>query len=163
MSKLVCVAKIQNAHGIKGHVKIKPYTENIEDFLNFKNILDANENIIKIKKTGISKDLIIAKIENIDTRNQSEILAGTELYVLRSDFPESKDEEFYHSDLIDIDVLNVDLEKIGTVKAIHNFGAGDIIEIAFTNVINNNMFLFNKENFPEVNLTKSYIILSSID
>jgi 16S rRNA processing protein RimM len=75
-------------------------------------------------------DYLIAALTGVTTREQAERLNGTELYVARDKLPETDEGEFYHADLIGLAAVDAAGATLGTVAAIHNFGAGDIIEIA---------------------------------
>ena len=71
----------------------------------------------------------IARLSGIDDRDAAEALKGERLYVPKSALPEAEDGAYYHADLIGLRVETAAGEKLGTVKAVHNFGAGDVIEI----------------------------------
>jgi 16S rRNA processing protein RimM len=159
MINKVLIAKIVAVHGIKGNLKVRPFTEKSDDIFSYKQICDANGNEYKLKLIGHYKDNIIVNINNINDRNDAEKLIGTDLYVARAEFTEAKDNEFYYSDLLGVEVLDMARNKIGTVKAVHNFGAGDILEINFIDDIKDNHILFNKENFPEVDIANKFIVL----
>lgn len=158
MEKNICIAKIINVHGIKGEVKIKTFTENSDDIFTYKKIYDIEGNIIQIKKKGTAKNCVIARINDVNNRNEAELLKGTELFIARADLPLPQDEEFYHEDLIGMDIKdNISLVTMGTITAIHNFGHGDIIEINFLIKRSNNFFPFTKEIFPEINLDSKFV------
>jgi 16S rRNA processing protein RimM len=158
MNKRICIAKIVNVHGIKGEVKIKTYTISDNDIFTFKAIYDEENNLYNIKKSGVSKGCIIARINDLKDRNESTKLVGKELFIEREELPEINDEEFYHSDLIGLDIVDLDRKRLGSVKAIHNFGNSDILEIEFTKSVNNNLFPFTREIFPEINIKENYVV-----
>ena len=128
--KLIKVANILDAHGIKGEVKLLSFVEN-PDFFKINSVLTdaAGTKIFAIKITGAVKNAIIVKIEGINDRNTAELLKNTELFAPSSALPPLADDEFYHSQLIGLEARSENGEKIGTVAAIHNYGAGDIVEI----------------------------------
>ena len=84
----------------------------------------------EIASVRAAKDHLVATFKGIATRNDAEKLNGIELYVPREKFPETDDGEYYHADLVGLAAVNAANEPLGRVVAIHNFGAGDIIEIA---------------------------------
>ncbi len=128
--KLIKVAAIVGAHGIKGEVKLRSFLENVDLFNDIGKFCDSTGNkIFSIKITGEVKDAIIAKIEGVNDRNSAELLKGTELFVPASSLPIPDDGEFYHSQLIGLEVRLENGKKIGKTTAIHNYGAGDIVEI----------------------------------
>jgi len=77
-----------------------------------------------------AKDHLVATLKGVTTRNESERLNGIELYVAREKLPATEADEYYHADLIGLAAVTATNEPLGEVIAIHNFGAGDIIEIA---------------------------------
>ncbi len=104
--------------------------------------------VIAIKPAG---DSAIVKFVEITDRSKAEALAGSELYVARSALPEPQDEdEFYHHDLIGLTANRMTGETIGTVIAVHNFGAGDILEI--DGAKGPVMVIFEIRNVPKVDL-----------
>jgi 16S rRNA processing protein RimM len=77
-----------------------------------------------------AKGHLVATLKGVTTRNEAERLNGLELYVAREKLPATDDDEYYHADLIGLAAVTAADEPLGKVVAIHNFGAGDIIEIA---------------------------------
>jgi 16S rRNA processing protein RimM len=84
----------------------------------------------EIKALRPAKDHFVARLAGIDDRNAAELLTGLKLYVSRERLPPVEDEEtFYHADLIGLAAVTPEGAPLGTVTAIHNFGAGDLVEI----------------------------------
>ena len=112
-------------------MKIKSFTENPEDVAAYGPLKDASgKTTFDLKIVGLSKGLPVARIKGISDRNAAEALKGTELYVPRSRLPETEEEEeYYHADLIGLPVFFQDGEKFGTILRLHDFGAGDMLEI----------------------------------
>lgn len=128
--KLIKIAVITGAHGIKGEVKLRLLIENQDFFSHTTNISDSSgTKFFKIVTTGRIKDQFIARIEGINSRNEAEMLRNTELFAKEADFPELEDDEFYHNQLIGLEARLESGETIGKVAAIYNYGAGDIVEI----------------------------------
>ena len=83
--------------------------------------------ILAIRPQGT---VVVARLKGVDDRSAAEALNGTELFIERATLPEElEEEEFYHADLVGMDVLDERGERIGKVSAVQNFGAGDILEI----------------------------------
>jgi 16S rRNA processing protein RimM len=127
----ICVARIGAAHGVRGAVKLWTFTEDplavkrygplsTKDGARQFEVADARE----------AKDHLVATLKGVTTRDAAERLNGIELYVARDRLPAPDEGEYYHADLIGLDAVTAANEPIGRVIAIHNFGAGDIIEIA---------------------------------
>lgn len=172
MTKKILVAKIISAFGIKGEVKIMSYCDNplqIEKY----NLSDAKGNSLKVKISNKNKAVIgtnaaneavlIAKIEGVNDRNESEKLRGVEIFADRKDFAKTSKDEFYYVDLIGLDVVDMNSKKIGKVLNVFDHGAGGVIEIEFSegslpkNYEKIDNFSFKNEIFPEVNLEENFI------
>ena len=131
MPSQICVARIGAAHGVRGAVKLWTFTE---DPLAVKHYgpLSTKDGARQFEVTHVreAKDHLVATLKGVATREDAERLNGIELYIARDKLPETDEDEYYHADLIGLAAVNAANEAIGRVIAIHNFGAGDIIEIA---------------------------------
>ena len=131
MPEKVCVARIGAAHGVRGAVKLWTFTEDpfaVKDYgpLSTKDGLKHFE----VASAREAKDHLVATFKGVTTRDEAERLNGIELYIPRERLPATEDDEYYHADLIGLDAVTTADEPLGRVIAIHNFGAGNIIEIA---------------------------------
>ena len=131
MAAPICVARIGAAHGVRGAVKLWTFTE---DPLAVKAYgpLTTRDGARQFEVTHVreAKDHLVATFKGVASREDAERLNGIELYIAREKLPETDDDEYYHADLIGLAAVNAANEPLGRVVAIHNFGAGDIIEIA---------------------------------
>lgn len=151
LDKLILMGVISGAHGIKGDLIIKSFMENTQEINNLKILdRDLNEIAIKYVRNG-TNGTTICRIVGCNSRNQAESLIKTELYCLRTDMTEPKDEEFYFEDLVGLKVLDLNNREIATITGVFNYGAGDIIEMEL--IANNKkiMLPFTKEYFPTIN------------
>jgi 16S rRNA processing protein RimM len=127
----ICVARIGAAHGVRGAVKLWTFTE---DPLAVKHYgpLTTRDGARQFEVTHVreAKDHLVATLKGVASREDAERLNGIELYIAREKLPDTDDDEYYHADLIGLNAVNAANEPLGRVVAIHNFGAGDIIEIA---------------------------------
>src|SRR5215510_3297335 len=131
MSAPICVARIGAAHGVRGAVRLWTFTEDpyaVKDY----GPLSTKDGARQFEVTHVreAKDHLVATLKGIATREDAERLNGLELYVSRDKLPETDEDEYYHADLIGLAAVNAANDPLGRVIAIHNFGAGDIIEIA---------------------------------
>ncbi len=158
--KLIKVANILDAHGIKGEVKLLSFVEN-PDFFKKNSVLTnaAGKKTFTIKVTGTVKNTIIVKIEGVDDRNTAELLKNTELFAPSSALPPLNDDEFYHSQLIGLEARSENGKKIGTIAAIHNYGAGDIVEIT-TISGESEMLPLTAPWVCEINIKQSFITVA---
>jgi len=127
----ICVARIGAAHGVRGAVKLWTFTEDpfaVKDY----GPLMTKDGARQFEVTHVreAKDHLVATLKGIATRDDAERLNGVELYIARENLPETDEDEYYHADLIGLAAVNAADQPLGRVIAIHNFGAGDIIEIA---------------------------------
>ncbi len=127
---LTCVAIIVGAHGVHGAVKVKSFTQNPEDFSIYGPLLGEDGEIVLTPKNPrpINKAFTMRSPE-ITTREQAMALKGTQLFVPRSVLPEPEEDDFYYADLIGLEVKSTDGKRIGTIRSVHDFGAGDMLEI----------------------------------
>lgn len=129
-TNLVCIARIKGAFGVKGEVKIISFTEHAQDCFAYGPLLGANaEALLTPLKHRAVKDGFAVVCEEVKTPEQANALRGTELFIAASNLPEPDEDEFYYSDLVGMQVKTVDGKTAGKILAVHNFGAGDILEI----------------------------------
>ncbi|MEQ8966285.1 MAG: ribosome maturation factor RimM [Azospirillaceae bacterium] len=128
----VCVGAITGPHGVRGLVKIKAFTETPEGVTAYGPPGDeAGRRIFDITLQSRAKDQWIARVKGVEDRDAAEALAGTRLYVDRAALPPPEQEDtFYHADLIGLAAVAPDGRTLGTVRAVWDFGAGDVVEIA---------------------------------
>ncbi|MBN8983211.1 MAG: 16S rRNA processing protein RimM, partial [Rhizobiales bacterium] len=126
-----CIARIGAAHGVRGAVKLWTFTEDPFAVLDYGPLSTKDGGRrFEVSNAREAKDHLVATLQGVTTRNDAEKLNGIELYVPREKLPPAEDGEYYHVDLIDLAAVSMDGAPIGRVVAIHNFGAGDVIEIA---------------------------------
>ena len=127
----MCVAAVASAHGIRGALRIKTFTETPEDVAAYGPVFDqVGQRLFSLDVIGPAKGGVIAKAEGINDRNAAEALRGTKLFVPRQALPDPDDEdEFYYSDLEGLDAFQSDGVLVGVVKRVVNHGAGDLLEI----------------------------------
>lgn len=127
MTKPVTLAAIIGAHGVAGEVRLKLFGEGVPALAHHKSFNDGTLTLVKVRDDG--KGGAIARIAECTSRGDAEKLRGTTLNVPRDTLPPLAEGEFYHADLLGLPVLTDAGETVGTVLAIENFGATDIIEI----------------------------------
>jgi 16S rRNA processing protein RimM len=116
---------------VRGEVRLWTFTEDPRAVLHYGPLTTRDgARQFEVAKAREAKDHLVATIKGITDRNAAEKLNGLELYIARDQLPEPDDDEYYHADLIGLAAETTSGEPLGRVLAIHNFGAGDIIEIA---------------------------------
>jgi 16S rRNA processing protein RimM len=127
----ICVARIGAPHGVRGAVKLWTFTEDPLAVKRYGPLLTKDgTRQFEVTSAREAKGHLVATLKGIATREDAERLNGIELYVAREKLPATDEDEYYHADLIGLAAVNAANEPLGRVIAIHNFGAGDIIEIA---------------------------------
>ena len=131
MPAQICVARIGAAHGVRGAVKLWTFTEDPLAIKRYGPLTTKDgARQFEIANVREAKDHLVATFKGVASRNDAEKLNGIELYVPRENLPATDDDEYYHADLIGLAAVTSTDQPLGCVVAIHNFGAGDIIEIA---------------------------------
>ena len=160
----LCIGVITSVNGVKGYVKIRSFTENSRDIVAFKTIFDNNtNNQFKIKLISAKKDYIIAAIEGISSRNEAEKLRNTKLYISRDELPKLSDKQFYHADLIGMNVITTENINVGSVINLLNFGAGDILEIHSASTGKTIFYPFNNQFIKSINTPQKVIQVEALE
>ncbi len=129
-SRRICVGVITGAHGVRGAVRIKSFTAEPGDVARYGALDDeSGERRFKLRLIGSAKGVVIAKLAGIEDRDRAEALRGLRLYLSRDALPPPGEEEYYHADLIGLEAALTDGSLLGRVCAVHDFGAGDTLEI----------------------------------
>jgi 16S rRNA processing protein RimM len=129
-AKRICVGIITGAHGIQGAVRVKSFTADPKDVARYGPLEDeTGERHLSLRVVGSAKGVVIARLAGVADRDRAEGLRGLRLYLPRAALPPAAEEEYYHADLIGLAAALVDGTTLGHVRAIHDFGAGDTLEI----------------------------------
>jgi 16S rRNA processing protein RimM len=127
----ICVARIGAPHGVRGAVKLWTFTEDPMAVKRYGPLATKDGGRkFEVADAREANGHLVATLKGVATREDAERLNGIELYIPRDKLPATDADEYYHADLIGLAAVNTALEPIGRVIAIHNFGAGDIIEIS---------------------------------
>ncbi|MCX8074775.1 MAG: ribosome maturation factor RimM [Clostridia bacterium] len=136
------IGQIINTHGIKGEVKIYPYTDDVNK-LSKKKKFYFDENLteeIKVKSSKVHKNLLITKFENVDTVEDAEKLKNKYIYVEKNENEVLEEDTYYIQDLIGMQVVSEEADKvIGVLEYVWNTGSNDVYEIK--TVDNKNIYL----------------------
>lgn len=159
----LCVGVITSVSGVKGHVKIRSFTEALDDICRFNYVFDESGKEYKAKLISKRKDFIIASVNDVSTRNEAELLRNTMLYIKRSELPPIANNQYYHADLIGSEAHLENGVFVGTVKNILNFGAGDIIEIYDVASEKSLYYPFSKQFIAKIETESKSITLKIIE
>jgi 16S rRNA processing protein RimM len=161
----VCLGVMVGAHGVRGLVKVKSFTEDPAAVAAYGPVSDAaGRRRWNLQVTGPapgkSPDVVLVRVEGVKDRDAAQALHGTELYVGRETLPAlAEDETFYHADLIGLQVEDAAGQSLGRVKAVENYGAGDVLEIAGADG-RSLMLAFTKAAVPLVDLAGGRLVVA---
>ncbi len=154
------VGHVSAAHGIRGEVKIRSYTEHARDIVAYGPIRDENGREITLADIRpVKGGFVVARVAGISDRSAAEALIGTGLFVERAHLPEPEPDEWYYSDLIGLSAHTPEGEGLGRIIAVHDFGAGDIIEVDPEDGRPSVMIPFTREHVLDVLMPQRRIIV----
>ena len=134
MTERIRVARIGAAHGVRGEVKLWPFTQDplaVADYGPLETEDGARR--FEIETLRAAKDHLVARLKGVGDRDAASSLRNTDLFISRDKLPKIDEEDtYYHADLVGMSAITPEGVPLGNVTAIHNFGAGDLIEIATT-------------------------------
>ena len=162
----VCLGVMVGAHGVRGLVKVKSFTEDPAAVGAYGPVSDAagkrrwSLQVIG-PAPGKSPDVVLVRIEGVSDRDAAQALHGTELYVARAALPAlaAEDEAFYHADLIGLGVEDGAGRSLGRVTAVENYGAGDLLEITGADG-KSRMLAFTRAAVPLVDLAGGRVVVA---
>lgn len=156
----VLLGHISQANGLRGDVLIKSHTAVPEDIAAYGPLTNKDgSRAFDIRVVRVTAKGVVAKITGVSNRDASEALRGTELYIDREKLPAPDEDDFYYADLIGVDAIGEDGRKVGTVVAVQNFGAGDLLEIRLTKAKGTELLPFTKAFVPHVDLDAGHVTI----
>jgi 16S rRNA processing protein RimM len=159
MTDRVIVGAFAGAFGVHGEVRLKSYCAIPEALLLYLPLTtEDGRSYASITLTGQMPNGLIARVKGIDTKEQADALKGAALYAERARLPALPDDEFYHNDLIGMAVHDTGGTLLGTVKAVLNHGAGDLLEIHGGGRRDTVLLPFTKTIVPTVDLAAGRIV-----
>ena len=155
-SEKVTIGKIVSPHGVKGLFKVLIYSENEDSFFSHKSYFKVKNKKIDIIKKFNKGNFIVCESATIQSREQVNEIINEDIVISATDLKKNYNNknEFFHRDLIGCKVINFNSENIGNVKAVHNFGAGDLLELDGKYPY---MIRFEQVKKENINLKKSII------
>lgn len=160
----ICLGAIAGAHGVKGEVKIKTFTDVPQDIAAYGMLENEDgDRQFSILSSRPDKIGVVAKIEGLDNREAAQKLKGTRLYIKREALPEVEDEAWYHADLMGLKVKARDEKDYGVVVGVYDFGAGDMIEVALDGGGESILIPFTRDAVPVVDIKQGFVIAEPVD
>jgi 16S rRNA processing protein RimM len=156
----ICLGQIGAAHGVRGEVRLRSFTAEPAAIASYGPLETEDGRVFEIKSLRPAKDHFVATLSGVVDRNAAERLANTKLYVPRERLPEPEEaDEFYHADLIGLMVVDRAGKPLGIVVAVHNFGAGDLIEVKPGTGGKTELVAFNEVSVPAVDIAAGKIVV----
>jgi 16S rRNA processing protein RimM len=156
----ICLGQIGAAYGVRGEVRLHSFTADPQAIAAYGSLETDDGRIFEIEALRPAKNHLVARLAGITSRNAAEQLTNIKLYVPRERLPEPEAaDEFYHADLIGLAVVDRAGHQLGTVIAIHNFGAGDLIEVRQAEGEPTQMLPFDEATVPQVDLAAGRLVV----
>lgn len=153
----VQMAVIGAAHGIKGELRVKTFTGEPLALADYGPLYARDGRAFQIIDIRPANTVVVVRFKGISDRNAAEALAGTELFVDRSMLPDDGEEdEFYHADLVGLEVRDDTNAAIGKVVAVHNFGGGDILDVTLAGR-KGVLIPFTQAAVPQVSIADAFL------
>ncbi|QFT57871.1 Ribosome maturation factor RimM [Sulfitobacter sp. THAF37] len=159
MTDLICVGAIAGAYGVRGELRVKSYCAVPEDIETYTPLWSEDGSrkfalaILRPIKNGFA-----ARIPEVATKEDADALRGTRLYAERAQLPGLPDDEFYHADLIGLQVYDTGGVMLGRVKTVQNHGADDLLELQLAGTSATTFLPFTKRAVPTVDLAAGRIV-----
>ncbi|MFV1495723.1 ribosome maturation factor RimM [Phaeobacter sp. JH20_02] len=164
MTEQICVGAISGSYGVRGEVRLKSFCampEDIEDYSPLST--EDGSQTYTITLVRAIKNGFTARIGGIETKEQADALKGVRLFAPRNRLPSLPDDEYYHTDLMGLEVYDTGGTLLGTVKSVQNHGASDLLEIAIPADSKTVLLPFTLAAVPTVDLASRRIIADPPD
>ncbi len=156
----ICVGAIAGSFGVQVEVRLKSFCADPTAIADYGPLFtEDGAQSYQIKLTRAVSGGLGARITGVATKEQADALRGVSLYVDRAKLPNLPDDEFYHTDLIGLAAHDTGGVLIGTVQAVHNHGAGDLLEIAGAGLKTSLLLPFTRAVVPTVDLAAKRIVV----
>ncbi|WP_299984951.1 ribosome maturation factor RimM [uncultured Ruegeria sp.] len=159
MNDLICVGSIAGSYGVRGEVRLKSFCAVPEDIEGYSPLTDeAGNERFPVVLTRAIKNGFAARLGGVENKEEADALNGLRLYARRDQLPSLPDDEFYHADLIGLQVYDTGGTLLGRVKSVQNHGAADLLELHGPGLKSTVFLPFTLEIVPTVDLDKGRIV-----
>ena len=153
MADRVCVGAIAGSFGVRGEVRLKSFCAEPSAIGNYSPVEDEDGRAFDLKVSRPIKNGFAARLSGVASKEDADALRGVRLYVDRTRLPNLPDDEFYHADLLGLEVLDTGGARLGKVAAVLNHGAGDLLEVRGPGLKDGVLLPFTREAVPTVDLS----------
>ncbi|NOD65358.1 MULTISPECIES: ribosome maturation factor RimM [unclassified Ruegeria] len=159
MSDLICVGSVAGSYGVRGEVRLKSFCAVPEDIEHYSPLTDeTGEQRFPVVLTRTIKNGFAARLGGVETKEEADALNGLRLFARRDQLPSLPDDEFYHTDLIGLDVYDTGGTLLGKVKSVQNHGAADLLELHGPGLKSTVLLPFTLQVVPTVDLEQGRIV-----
>jgi 16S rRNA processing protein RimM len=163
MADKICVGAIAGAFGVQGEVRIKSFTAIPHEIADYSPLTSEDGRSFEFELTREVKNGFAAIVTGVTTKEEADALKGVQLYIERERLPNLPDDEYYHSDLMGLEVFDTGGALLGTVKAVMNHGASDLLELFVPGKSATVLLPFTLAVVPTVDLTAKRIVADPPD
>lgn len=163
MTDRVCVGAIAGAFGVRGEVRLKSFCADPAAIGDYSPVEDEDGRSLDLKVSRPIKNGFAARLSGVSNKEAADALRGCRLYVDRDRLPNLPDDEFYHADLLGLEVLDTGGVRLGKIAAVLNHGAGDLLEVRGPGLKGGVLLPFTKEAIPTVDLSGGRVIVDPPD
>ena len=157
---LICIGSIAGSYGVQGEVRLKSFCAEPADIASYGPLFtEGGSRSFTVQLTRPVTGGYGARLSGVVTKEQADVLRGTALFVDRAKLPSLPDDEFYHTDLIGLAVHDTGGVLVGQVSAVHNHGAGDLLEVQPAGAAPAILLPFTRAIVPTVDLTARRVIV----
>ena len=159
----ICVAQIGAPHGVRGEVKLWSYTADPQSVRDYGPLeTEDGATHFEIETLRAAKDHLVVRLKGVNDRDAAARLTNTKLFVSRERLPATEaDDEFYHADLVGLAVVDTEGNTLGSVAAVHNFGAGDLIDVKPAQGNSTVLLPFTEAAVPVVDIAGKRIVVDA--
>lgn len=159
-TQIIRLGAVVSAHGIRGQFKVKPFTSEPMAVADYGEVLLENGQKLSFTAKSVAKGLVLCASPDVTTREQAEALKGLSFSVDRDRLPAAEEDEIYHADLIGLEVRNQSQQHVGNIVGIHNFGAGEIVEISTDSSKSTMLLPFYPPFLQQIDIPNGFIIIA---
>ncbi len=161
---LLVMGVLLGAHGVRGDCKVKSFTQDPDALFDYDTLLDGEgQPLLTVKSYRLAGKVYIVTPQNPLTKEAWDGMKGSLLHIHRDSLPEATSEEVYVEDLIGLTAQTEAGDLLGQIKAVHNFGAGDVLEIKPVSGGADMLIPFTKEDVPLYDLENGHVVIASAD
>ena len=155
---LICIGAIAGSFGVHGEVRLKSFAASPEDIAGYGPLVTEDAQSYAVTLTGQTRNGFTARLTGVTTKEEADALRGVQLFVSRAVLPGLPDDEHYHADLVGLAVVDTGGAPLGTVRAVLNHGAADLLELSVPGTAETVLLPFTRAAVPTVDLAAGRIV-----